>query len=562
MLGPPAPAECRADPNPPPTGTLQIMSSSDARVRDDLARRAAENQARLTADVKPAYDFVVCGAGASGSVVARRLAENPEVQVLLLEAGGSDEAESVIDPALWPTNLGGPRDWGFRAEPNAHLNGRALSMAMGKGLGGGSSVNVMVWARGHRSDWDAFATEADDTAWGYENVRAIYRRIENWRGAPDPAHRGSDGPVWVQPAPDPSPVAHAMLDAARELGIPTFDNPNGRMMEGPGGAALTDMLVRGGRRVSLYRAYVHPWLDRPNLTVLTDALVRRVTFDSRRATGVEFVHAGAVRTVGARGEVVLSMGAIHTPKVLMLSGIGDRDELGALGIPSVQHLPGVGQNLQDHVSFGCTWEYAAPIAPRNSGSEATLYWTSRPDLDAPDLLFCQVEFPVPSEQTAARGVPAHGWTMFAGLAQPASRGRLRLRSADMATPPVIEANFLSHPADVTAAAACVDLCRALGNARAFRPYVRAESMPGPLSGAAMADYIRDAAVTYWHQSCTARMGRDAMAVVDGALKVYGIDGLRVADASILPRVTTGNTQAPCAVIGERAAEILKRAHGL
>jgi choline dehydrogenase len=248
--------------------------------------------------------------------------------------------------------------------------------------------------------------------------------------------------------------------------------------------------------------------------------------------------------------------------VLMLSGIGDRDELGALGIPSVQHLPGVGQNLQDHVSFGCTWEYADPIAPRNSGSEATLYWTSRPGLSAPDLLFCQVEFPVPSEQTAARGVPAHGWTMFAGLAQPASRGRLRLRSADMATPPVIEANFLSHPADVTAAAACVDLCRALGNAPAFRPYVRAEAMPGPLSGAAMADYIRDAAVTYWHQSCTARMGRDALAVVDGALRVYGIDGLRVADASILPRVTTGNTQAPCAVIGERAAEMLKRAHGL
>lgn len=538
------------------------MSSSGDPDRDDFARRAEENQARLTADLKPDYDFVVCGAGASGSVVARRLAENPEVQVLLLEAGGSDDAESVLDPALWPTNLGGQRDWGFLAEPNAHLNGRALSMAMGKGLGGGSSVNVMVWARGHRCDWDAFAAEAGDAAWGYESVLDIYRRIENWRGAPDPAYRGSGGPVWVQPAHDPSPVALAMLDAARELGIPTFDNPNGRMMEGPGGAALSDMLVRDGRRVLLFRAYIHPWLDRPNLTVLTDALVRRVTFDGRRAEGVEFVHAGAVRTIGARAEVVLSMGAIHTPKVLMLSGIGDRDELGALGIPSVQHLPGVGQNLQDHVSFGCTWEYADPIAPRNSGSEATLYWTSRPGLSAPDLLFCQVEFPVPSERTAARGVPAHGWTMFAGLAQPASRGRLRLRSADMATPLAIEANFLSDPADVTKAAACVELCRALGNARSFRPYVRAEAMPGPLSGRAMADYIRDAAVTYWHQSCTAKMGRDAMSVVDAALRVYGIDGLRIADGSIMPRVTTGNTQAPCAVIGERAAELLRRAHGL
>ncbi|BDG74303.1 choline dehydrogenase [Roseomonas fluvialis] len=528
----------------------------------DFATRARDNQAQRTAGLRRSYDFIVCGAGASGSVIARRLAESPEVHVLLLEAGGSDEADSVLNPALWPTNLGSKRDWGFLAAPNPHLKGRALSLSMGKGLGGGSSINVMVWARGHRSDWDYFAAEAGDPAWGYENVLDIYRRIENWQGAPDPRFRGTGGPVWVQPAADPSPVAHAMLDAASDIGIPVFDHPNGRMMEGEGGAAISDMLVRDGRRHSLYRAYLHPWLDRPNLTVLTGAMVRRVVFDGRRATGVEFLRDGQVTTVGATAEVVLSLGAIHTPKVLMHSGIGDREELARVGIPVRQHLPGVGRNFQDHVSFGCTWEYAEPIPPRNSGSEATLYWKSRPDLDAPDLLFCQVEFPVPSDRTAARGVPAHGWTMFAGLAQPVSRGRLRLEGADPSAAVTVDTNFLSDPTDMTTARACIEICRALGNAPAFRPYVRSEAMPGALTGDALDDYIRDAAVTYWHQSCTAKMGRDAMSVVDGALRVYGVDALRVADASIMPRVTTGNTQAPCAIIGERAAEAIRQSHKL
>lgn len=528
----------------------------------DFARRAHENQARLASALRPSYDFIVCGAGSSGSVIARRLAENADAQVLLLEAGGSDEVDAVLDPALWPTNLGGERDWGFKAEPNPHLDGREIPMSMGKGLGGGSSINVMVWARGHRSDWEFFASEAGDARWGYQNVLETYRRIENWQGAPDPAYRGTGGPVWVQPASSPSPIALAMLDAARELDIPVFDHPNGRMMEGTGGAAITDMLVRNGRRHSLYRAYVQPWLDRPNLTVLTEALVRRVVFEDGRAIGVEFLHRGRSMTVGARAEVVLSLGAIQTPKVLMHSGIGDRAELARFGIPVVQHLPGVGRNLQDHVSFGCTWEFSEPLAPRNSGSEATLYWKSRPDLEAPDLLFCQVEFPVPSERTAARGVPAHGWTMFAGLAHPESRGRLRLQSADPAATLAIDANFLSDPRDVTTAASCVEFCRALGNAQAFRPFVRGEAMPGDVTGDALDRYIREAAVTYWHQSCTAKMGRDEMSVVDGTLAVYGVSALRVADGSIMPRVTTGNTQAPCAIIGERAAEMMREKHGL
>ncbi|MBA9068328.1 choline dehydrogenase [Methylobacterium sp. RAS18] len=528
----------------------------------DASRRAHENQECLVAELRSQYDFIVCGAGASGSVVARRLAENVEVSVLLIEAGGNDDAETVLDPAQWPANLGSERDWGFQARPNPHLNGRALSMAMGKGLGGGSSINVMVWARGHRSDWDYFAAEAGDPGWSYDNVLEIYRRIENWQGAPDPRYRGSSGPVWVQPASDPSPIAHAMIDATREIGIPTFEHPNGLMMEGPGGASISDMLVRDGRRHSLYRAYVHPWLDRPNLTVLTDTTVRRILIENQRAVGVEVMRAGQVLEIRARAEIVLSLGAIQTPKVLMHSGIGDHAELTRFGIPVVQHLPGVGRNFQDHVSFGCIWNYAEPIAPRNSGSEATLYWKSRPELDAPDVLFCQVEFPVPSDRTASRGVPAHGWTMFAGLAHPASRGRLRLTSTDPSVPLAIDANMMSDPADMQTAIACVDLCRELGNARAFRTHVRGEAMPGDIKGEALEDFIRDAAVTYWHQSCTAKMGRDAMSVVDASLKVYGIDALRIADASIMPRVTAGNTQAPCAIIGERAAQMIRQAYDL
>ena len=526
-----------------------------------MHRRARENQAERRANLKPAYDFIVCGAGAAGSVIARRLAENAACTVLLIEAGGSDDAEAVLDPALWPTNLGSERDWGFQAEPNPHLDGRALSMSMGKGLGGGSSINVMVWARGHRSDWDHFASVSGDPGWSYDAVLDIYRRIENWQGAPDPQYRGTAGPVWVAPACDPSPVAGALLDAAEALGVPRFDNPNGQMMESAGGAAYTDMLVRDGRRHSLYRAYVQPLADRLNLTILTGTLVRRILFTGNQATGIEIERAGAISTVTAGTEVVISTGAINTPKLLMLSGVGDRDELSRHGIPLVRHLPGVGRNLQDHVSFGCTWEYKEPMSPRNSGSEATLYWKSRPELAVPDLLFCQVEFPVPSERTALRGVPAHGWTMFAGLAHPHSRGEIRLKSADPHAPPIVDANMMSDPRDLEAARACVKLCRDLGNSGAFQPYVSREAIPG--AGSAIDDaFLRDAAVTYWHQCGTARMGQDDMSVVDSKLALHGIDGLRVADGSILPTVTTGNTQAPCAIVGERAGEILRRKHGL
>ncbi len=526
----------------------------------DFADAVRRNQAARGASLRSHYDFIVCGAGSSGSVVAARLAENPEVHVLLLEAGGSDEVASVTDPAQWPLNLGTERDWGFMAEPNAHLNGRAIPMNMGKVLGGGSSINVMVWARGHRSDWNHFAAEAGDAGWNYESVLRIYRRIEDWHGPADPERRGQGGPVYVAPAKDPQPTATLMLEAARSLGIPTFDSPNGAMMEGNGGAALNDLRIRDGRRLSVFRSYTYPRMAQPNLTVLTDALVAKLTFEGAAVTGVEVIVGGSKRWIGSTREVILSLGTVNTPKVLMQSGIGPERELQRHGIAVRQHLPGVGQNHQDHVSFGCIWEYAEPQRVGNGGSEATLYWKSDPRLDAPDMLHCQVEFPVPSAENAARGVPVHGWTMFAGLAHPKSRGELLLSGPEASDAMVIRANTLSDPDDMRAALANIALCRELGNARAFGRLVKGESMPGKLNREEMEAYIRNGAVTYWHQSCTAKMGRDAMSVVDAQLRVYGVRKLRIADASIMPRITTGNTMAPCVVIGERAADLIKASH--
>lgn len=508
------------------------------------------------------FDFIICGAGSSGSVIAARLAEDGNVRVLLLEAGGDDTCEQVAQPSMWPSNLGSERDWAFTGEPAPGLGGRRLPLSMGKCLGGGSSINVMVWARGHKGDWEHFAAESGDDAWGYQSVLGYYRRIEDWRGSPDALRRGRGGPVYVAQPDKPQPIAHAMINAAGQLGIPVFDSPNGEMMEGEGGASIAELRIRGGKRESVFRSYAHRMMKASNLTVMTGALVTRLLFDGKRVIGVEALVNGERRAFRAGCETVLSLGAAQTPKVLMQSGIGSTDELAAHGIPVVQHLPGVGRNHQDHLAFGCTWAYRKPESVGGSGCEATLYWKSDSRLRQPDIIQCQLEFAVPSPAEAGITAPEHGWTMFAGLAQPKSRGRLRLSGPGHADPILIEPNSLSEPEDLTAALAAVELCREVGNNAAFAPLVQSEVAPGARDRPGLIDFIRRSAVTYWHQSCTAKMGRDSMSVVDGELKVYGIDGLRVADASIMPRITTGNTMAPCVVIGERAADMIRKQHGL
>jgi choline dehydrogenase len=279
--------------------------------------------------------------------------------------------------------------------------------------------------------------------------------------------------------------------------------------------------------------------------------------------GVEIVHEGKAQRIEATSEVILSLGAINTPKVLMQSGIGDDVELRRFGIPIVEHLPGVGQNFQDHVGFDSVWESPEPLSPRNNLAEAMVFWKSNPKLEAPDMQIILGEFFKSTPENIARfQAPTNGWILFGGLERPKSRGRIRLTGPDPSDPLQIEANFLSHPDDLQAAIACIGLSREIGNSAALKPFATYEVMPGNLKGADLEDYARNAASTYWHQTCTAKMGRDALSVVDGNLRVYGIENLRIVDGSIMPRITTGNTMAPCIIIGERAAEILRTQHKL
>ena len=522
----------------------------------------------LSETIRPAYDFVVCGGGTAGCVLARRLAEDPDATVLLIEAGGSDRVPAVIDSTLWMSNIGSERDWGFKAEPSPSLNGRTPPLPMGRVLGGGSSVNGSIWARGHRNDYDDWAEAAGDPAWNYESVLAIYRRIEDWQGPVDPRRRGKGGLLNILLPDDPIPLVGGLIEATSALGIPHVADINASAMEGDGGCGLANVLVQdGNQRVSMAATYLHPFMDRPNLHILLCAQVTGLTFSGKRATGVTFVRRGRQYTVGADKEVVLSLGAINTPKLLMLAGIGEEAELRRHGIAVRQHLPGVGKNFQDHILLaGCCFEYVTPEPPRNNAAEFVFYAKSNSGLRTPDLMPVLEETPFGSEVTAKQyDLPvgaASAWTLAPGLARPDSRGEIRLASADPFAAPLIIANFLSTDSDMRAMVRCVELCREIGNSSACAPFRKREVMPGNLKGREMEAFIRNAAGTYFHESCSAKMGRDAMSVVDGDLRVYGIEGLRVADASIMPEIATGNTMAPTVIIGERAAEILRKAHGL
>lgn len=527
----------------------------------NVAARICANQEKLAAELSGQFDFIVCGAGTSGSVIAGRLAPNPEVNVLLLEAGKSDELELVMNPSLWVKALGSELDWSFVAEPNPHLNGRAIPYSMGKVLGGGSSINVSTWSRGHQADWDTYAAEADDPCWGYDAILDLYRRrVEDWRGSSDPKYRGSGGPVHVQPAADPHPFALAVLEAAESAGLQRFENSSGRMMEADGGCAIVDEIVHGGRRQSVFRSYTYPRMEQPNLTVLTGALVTRILFNGRRATGVEFQYKGKLLRAEATLEVILSLGAIQTPKLLMQSGIGDQAELGKFDIPVVQHLPGVGRNLHDHVALGCIWEATEKPFPKVPRSQSVCFWKTDPALDAPNFFtYARGRAAASPENQAQFRPPASSWSLSTGM-RPASRGGIHLTGPNASDPLKIQANYLADSRDLKDMMIGIGKAREIGNAAALQSYTKREVAPGNLNEADLERFIRNGLVTFWHQSGTAKMGRDSMSVVDGNLKVYGVEGLRVADASIMPRVTTGNTMAPCVVIGERAAAILQEEH--
>jgi choline dehydrogenase len=512
------------------------------------------------------FDFIVCGGGTAGCVIARRLAEDPLVHVLVLEAGGDERLDEVRNATTWMRNIGSGRDWQFRALPGSGLAGRSAALPMGKVLGGGSSINGLVWARGHREDFDHWAEVSGDDGWSYASVLQQYLRIEDWDGPADMERRGRGGPVYVTLPKDPVPVAAALIEATAAFGIPAAADLNGAAMEGAGSCGIPNVTVRGrNERVSMASAYLRPVMHQANVTVLLHAEVRRVLFDGSRATGVEYAHQGRIECAYAEGEVVLSLGAIHTPKVLMLSGIGAAAELERHGIPMVLDLPGVGRNFQDHILVaGCVFEYRVPEPPRNNSAEFTFFCKSDPGLCAPDLQPVLEECAFGSELTgpeyALPADPSQAWTLAPGLVRPHSRGSVALSGSRPEDPVTIAANFLEDPRDVAALLRAVELCREIGHSLPLRPFVRRELMPGPLEAAGMLRWLRRAAGTYYHQAGTAKMGRDPLAVVDGALRVHGIRCLRIADGSVMPTITTGNTMAPCAMIGERAAALIAAAY--
>jgi choline dehydrogenase len=539
------------------TGAISLLG---AQARAQELGDAAITQRYNAQNLKSSYDYIVIGSGSAGAVVAGRLAAESDASVLVLEAGDTDQLDAVLNPLMWGSNIRSERDWNYSSTASDGVNGRELILPMGKVVGGGSSINVMIWARGHKNDFDFWAAEAGDDAWNYDNVLDIYRRIEDWQGAPDETRRGTGGNVYVTPCKDPSAVAPAFLAGCESVGIPKFDDMNGALMEGDGGCAIANVRIKDGQRLNVPSAYLWEALKRPNITLLTGAHVQRLDLDGTTVTGVTFTKNGQTHSVQASSRVILSAGAMNTPKILMQSGIGSAAHLADHGIAVKSDLKGVGQNFQDHIlAAGVVFEYpdGAALPPHNSAAEATFFWKSDASLDTPDLQPFQIEVPFASEVTGPQyAPPASSWSIAPGLVRPESRGQVTLTGANPEDPVQINANFLSEARDMKALVHCIELCREIGHSDAMSEFVKREVMPGALTGGDMKNFASNAAGTYYHESCTAKMGTDDMSVVNGQLSVYGIENLSIADASIMPRVTTGNTMAPTVIIGERMADIL------
>jgi choline dehydrogenase len=498
------------------------------------------------------FDYIVVGAGSAGCVVAARLSEDPAVRVLLLEAGGSDDHAAVRDPTQWPTLFSGPLDWGYQTTPQRHADGRVVPCPRGKMIGGCHSHNASAWVHGHPSDFDHWAYQGN-AGWDFRSVLPILKKIEDYQGGAS-EFRGTGGPLHVELPHDPNPIATAFLGAARDVGLPVVEDHNGPQMEG---ASYFNLTIKNGRRFSVADAYVRPARHRPNLTVVTGAETRRLLVEGTRCRGVEYVTDGAVASARAERETILCAGAIGSPRLLMLSGIGPAQHLRGLGIRVLVDSPGVGADLQDHVLLaGINYECAGDLPPaRNNAAESTLWWKSDARLFGPDLQPVLIEFPLATPELAA-DVPANAYAIAPGLVRPASRGTVRLTGSSPDAPLAIDMNYLGCEADMNALLVGVDLCREIGAAPSLAPFRRRELMPGPRDRAGMKAFIRQSTFTFFHPTSSCRMGIDERAVVDPALRVYGLDGLRVADASIMPAVTTGNTNAPSVMIGEKAAAMI------
>ncbi len=500
------------------------------------------------------FDFVVVGAGSSGCVVAARLSEDPKVRVLLLEAGGADDHPDVADPTKWTALLHGPLDWGYMTEPMRHANNRIDHCPRAKMVGGCHSHNANAWVRGHSSDYDHWAYLGND-GWDWKSVLPLFKRIENWQGPPSDL-RGTGGPMHVAPPATVGPLAEACREAGREVGLKVIDDLNGADMEGIGYFNLT---IKDGKRFSVADAYLRPALGRPNLTLVMHADAHRLLFNASTCIGVEYAADGAMTSVRATREVIVCTGAIGSPRLLLLSGIGPAAELRRLGIPVVAELAGVGLNLHDHpLAGGVAYEAVGDLPPLvNNGAETTWWWKSNASKLVPDMQPVLIEFPFATPELAGNLTP-NCFTLVPSVVRSGSRGSVTLASTNPAVHPRIDINFLESRADIDAFVAAIELCREMGGSKAFDGLRKRELMPGKLSRAELENYVRDGATTYFHPVGSCKMGTDALAVVDATLRVRGVAGLRVADASIMPSITSGNTNAPSIMIGERAVDLIRR----